>query len=110
MTDRWLLAEFKGVVAVGVYALHLKIAAILSQAIVIPFGLWFPPERFKRLEDRDGGRQFFIRTAVVLALLCYYFAGGIWLMRNTLLRLIAPGVVYILLCWRAAWAPCRAWP
>ncbi len=93
MTDRWFLAEFDGVVVVGVYALHLKVAAILSQAIVIPFGLWFQPERFKRLDAPDGGRAFFIRTAMVLALLCGYLSGAVWLARDLVLSLIAPGVV-----------------
>ena len=93
MTDRWFLAEFAGVVAVGTYALHLKVAAILSQAIVIPFGLWFPPERFKRLDAHDGGRRFFIRTAVGLAIICGYLSGAVWLARDLVLPLIAPGVV-----------------
>jgi len=93
MTDRWFLAEFTGIVAVGVYALHLKVAAILSQAIVLPFGLWFQPERFKRLDDPDGGRRFYIQTSVVLALICGYLSGGVWLARDLLLSLIAPGVL-----------------
>jgi O-antigen/teichoic acid export membrane protein len=93
MTDRWFLARFSGVVAVGVYALHLKVAAILSQAIVIPFGLWFPPERFKRLDDADGGAGFFIRTAAALLLVCFYLSGTVWLARDLVLPLIAPGVV-----------------
>ncbi len=92
MTDRWFLAEFSGVVAVGVYALHLKLAAILLQAIVMPFGLWFPPERFKRLNDADGGRGFFILTASALAVICGYLSGCVWLARDLLLPLIAPGV------------------
>ena len=93
MSDRWFLAKFTGVVAVGVYSLHLKLAAIVSQAIVIPFGLWFPPERFKRLNDSDGGRAFFIRTAVVVALISGYLSGAVWLARDLVLPLIAPGVV-----------------
>jgi len=93
MTDRWFLAEFTGVLAVGVYALHLKIAAILSQAIVVPFGLWFAPERFKRLNDPDEGRFFFIGTAVALALICGYLSGAVWLARDVVLPLLAPGVV-----------------
>jgi O-antigen/teichoic acid export membrane protein len=93
MTDRWFLAAFDGVIAVGIYALHLKVAAILAQAIVIPFGLWFPPERFKRLDDPDGGRQFFVRTAVALALICGYLSGLVWLARDVVLPLIAPGIV-----------------
>jgi O-antigen/teichoic acid export membrane protein len=91
MTDRWFLAEFTGVVAVGIYAVHLKVAAILSQAIVIPFGMWFPPERFKRLDDPDEGRSFFIRTAAALAVICCYLSGVVWLARDLVLSLIAPG-------------------
>ncbi|WP_428487049.1 lipopolysaccharide biosynthesis protein [Rhodopila sp.] len=105
MTDRWFLADFTGVVAVGVYALHLKVAAILSQAIVIPFGLWFPPERFKRINDVDEGRSFFIATATVLALICGYLSGCVWLARDLVLSLIAPGIVaspLILACCLAA--------
>jgi O-antigen/teichoic acid export membrane protein len=92
MTDRWFLADFSGVVAVGVYAVHLKLAAILSQAIVLPFGLWFQPERFKRLAVADEGRGFFIRVAVALAVTCGFLAGGVWLARDPLLSLIAPNV------------------
>ena len=91
MTDRWFLTGFNGVVAVGIYALHLKVAAILSQAIVIPFGLWFPPERFKRLYDPDEGRGFFIRTAIALALICGYLSGAVWLARDLVFSLVAPG-------------------
>jgi O-antigen/teichoic acid export membrane protein len=93
MTDRWFLAGFSGVIEVGIYALHLKVAAILSQAIVIPFGLWFPPERFKRLDDSDGGRTFFIRTATALTAICAFLSGGIWLARNLVISLIAPGLI-----------------
>ena len=92
MTDRWFLAGFSGVVAVGIYALHLKLAAILSQAIVIPFGLWFPPERFKQMDRPDGGRSFFVTTAAVLTLICGYLSGAVWLARDIVLPILAPGV------------------
>jgi O-antigen/teichoic acid export membrane protein len=93
MADRWALATFAGVVEVGIYALHLKVAAILSQAIVIPFGLWFPPERFRHMDDADGGHRFFIRTGLGLTAICGFLSGGIWLARDPVLSLIAPGVV-----------------
>jgi O-antigen/teichoic acid export membrane protein len=93
MTDRWFLAEFNGVVMVGLYSLHLKMAAIMAQAIVVPFGLWFPPERFRRLGDADHGHRFFKRTAAALSVLCAYLAGGVWLARDLVLPWIAPGVV-----------------
>jgi O-antigen/teichoic acid export membrane protein len=105
MTDRWFLAEYSGVVAVGVYSLHLKTAAIMAQAIVIPFGLWFPPERFKRLHDVDRGSAFFKRTAAALAVICAYLSGCVWLARDFVLPMIAPGVVaspLILACCLAA--------
>ncbi len=93
MTDRWFLADFSGVVAVGVYSLHLKTAAIVAQAIVIPFGLWFPPERFKHIGDPDRGHAFFKKTAIAVALVCAYVSGGVWLARDIVLPLIAPGIV-----------------
>ena len=93
MSDRWVLADFSGLAAVGIYAVHLKVAAILSQAIVIPFGLWFPPERFKHIEDTDRGQAFFIRTTIVLTEISMLLAGYLWLARNATLSLIAPGVV-----------------
>jgi O-antigen/teichoic acid export membrane protein len=93
MTDRWFLAEFNGVVVVGLYSLHLKMAAIMAQAIVVPFGLWFPPERFRRLDDPDHGHRFFKRTAAALSVLCVYLSGGVWLARDIVLPLIAPGVL-----------------
>lgn len=101
MTDRWFLAEFSGVVTVGIYALHLKTAAIMSQAIVVPFGLWFPPERFRRINDPDKGHAFFKRTVVALSVLCGYLSGCVWLARDIVLPLIAPGIVaspFILAC------------
>jgi O-antigen/teichoic acid export membrane protein len=93
MTDRWFLADFSGVVAVGVYSLHLKTAAIVAQAIVIPFGLWFPPERFKHIRDADQGHAFFKKTAIAVALVCAYASGCVWLARDIVLPLIAPGIV-----------------
>jgi len=93
MTDRWFLAAFSGVVTVGVYSLHLKTAAIMAQVIVIPFGLWFPAERFKHMDGADQGRQFFKRTAVAVSILCAYLSGVVWLARDIILPLIAPGVV-----------------
>lgn len=93
MTDRWFVAGFSGVVAVGTYTLHLKTAAIMAQAIVVPFGLWFPTERFKRLNDIDQGRLFFRRSAAALSVICAYVSGIVWLGRDILLPLIAPGVV-----------------
>lgn len=93
MTDRWFLAEFNGVIAVGVYSLHLKTAAIMAQAIVIPFGLWFPPERFKHIGDPDQGHAFFKNTAIVVALVCAYLSGCVWLARDIVLPLIAPGII-----------------
>ena len=93
MVDRWLLAEFSGVVVVGVYTLHLKTAAIMAQAIVVPFGLWFPAERFRRMEAPDQGYRFFRRVAAGLTVLCAYVSGGVWLSRDVVLPLIAPGVV-----------------
>jgi O-antigen/teichoic acid export membrane protein len=92
MTDRWFLAEFSGVIVVGIYALHLKVAAILAQAIVVPFSLWFPPERFKHLDDSDGGRGFFVRVAITLAVICAFSCGNVWLARDVVMSLIAPGM------------------
>jgi O-antigen/teichoic acid export membrane protein len=90
-TDRWFLADNAGVAAVGIYALHLKLAAILAQAIVIPFGLWYPTERFRRLGVTGEGHRFFISTAAVLAVVCMYCSGLVWLARDLLLAWIAPG-------------------
>jgi O-antigen/teichoic acid export membrane protein len=91
MVDRVILAHFAGVELAGIYAVHLKIAAFLSQAIVIPFGLWFPPERFKHAEDVDGGNAFFIATALALTVIATVSAGGVWLARDILMSIIAPG-------------------
>ena len=59
----------------------------------MPFGLWFPPERFRRLSDADKGHRFFKRTALALSALTVYLSGGVWLARDIVLPLIAPGVV-----------------
>ena len=92
MVDRWLLAHFSGVVAVGIYTLHLKAAAILGQAVVVPFGLWFPGERFRRMDAPDHGHRFFRRVAAGLTVACVHLAGALWLARGVVLGLIAPGI------------------
>jgi O-antigen/teichoic acid export membrane protein len=91
LADRVALGWYVGSAAVGIYALHLKLASILSQAVVVPFGLWFPPERLRHMEDSDGGRNFFLTVADTLLALCLLLGGTLWLCREPLLTIIAPG-------------------
>ena len=46
------------------YVVSARLSSIVEVAIITPFGLWWPTERFRRLESRDGGRQFFKAVSV----------------------------------------------
>lgn len=91
MADRYLVGAFGGSGAVGQYMVHVKIASIVGQGIVMPFSLWFAPERLRHMNDPDGGDAFFNRVALGLTLVCCVAAGGAFLVSPLLVEIIAPG-------------------
>ncbi len=90
--DRYILAWFRDPMTVGIYVVHIKMAAIVGQGITTPFMLWFPVERFRHLQDADGGSAFFSAAAVLLLGMLLAVSGSVWLMGPLLMQLFAPGV------------------
>lgn len=90
--DRYILAWFREPAAVGMYVVHIKIASIVGQGITTPFMLWFPVERFRHLQDPDGGSAFFSAAAILLLGMLLAISGSVWLIGPLLLELFAPGV------------------
>jgi O-antigen/teichoic acid export membrane protein len=93
-TDRYVLGLFNTTEHVGAYVVHVKLATMLGQGIVTPFMLWFPAERFRHLNDPDGGKEFFRTAALGLLFLLLLAGGTIFLMGYFLIGLIAPDVTY----------------
>jgi O-antigen/teichoic acid export membrane protein len=90
--DRYILKSYFDYVTLAHYVVYLKIAAILNPLIAAPFALWWPTERFRRMEDADGGKAFFRDTAVLL-LAVYLVAGGVlWFFSPWLITWFAPGI------------------
>lgn len=94
MTDRYFVGWWYGADAVGSYMVHVKLASVVGQGIVVPFSLWFAPERLRRIGDADGGEQFFDRAALALTAVCCLFAGATFLTGPYLVGLMAPGVTF----------------
>lgn len=92
--DRYFVGWLYGVNAVGAYMVHVKLASVVGQGIVVPFSLWFAPERLRRIGDFDGGRQFFDRSALALTAICCLLAGATFLSGPFLVGLMAPGVAF----------------
>jgi O-antigen/teichoic acid export membrane protein len=90
--DRYILKSYFDYNTLTQYVVYLKIASFLKPLILTPFALWWVTERFRRMEDPDGGKAFFRNTAVWL-LVTYIIAGGIlWFFSPWLISLIAPGI------------------
>jgi O-antigen/teichoic acid export membrane protein len=91
---RYILKGYSDYSSVAYYVVYLKIGAFFGPLIMVPFGLWFPTERFRRMEDPDGGKIFFRRVAVY-ALTGYLIIGGsIWFFSPWLLSWFAPKVPF----------------
>ncbi len=93
-SDRFLLAWFGDRELVGGYVVYVKLTAFVGQGITTPFMLWFPVERFRHLNDPDGGVDFFNAAAYVLLALMLGVAGGVALFGRELVALFAPSLPY----------------
>lgn len=92
--DRFIIEANAGSAMVGAYVAHVKLIALIGQAIVTPFMLWFPAERFVHLRDADGGSRFFSRAATGMFVTMIWASCGLYLVAPFLLALIAPGVEF----------------
>jgi O-antigen/teichoic acid export membrane protein len=90
MVDRYFVSWHHGSGAVGIYMVHVKLASVVGQGIVVPFSLWFAPERLRRMDAPDGGAAFFDRTALTLTAICCLFGGATYLAGRYLVALLAP--------------------
>ena len=94
MTDRYVVGLFYDTATVGAYMVHVKLASVVGQGVVMPFSLWFAAERLRRMQDRDGGSAFFDRTALGLTAACCAASGSAFLVSPSLVALLAPGAAF----------------
>lgn len=88
--DRLVLAQVRGAEIVGEYAVHVRIASILTPALTAPLALWWPAARFRHARDGDGGTAFFRRTQRI-AVVAYLLVGAIiWGAGSIVLQVFAP--------------------
>jgi O-antigen/teichoic acid export membrane protein len=74
------------------YVIYAKLSSIVEVLIITPFGLWWPTERFRWLESRDGGRRFFRAVSVGMLVVLLVAAGVLWLASEWVVSWFAPGV------------------
>lgn len=94
VADRYALQFFSDTEAVGAYVVHVKVAALVGQGLLMPFMLWFPTERFRHLRDADGGERFFRATAEIFLLALVFVCGGVYLAGPIVVALLAPEVAF----------------
>jgi O-antigen/teichoic acid export membrane protein len=90
--DRYVLKQYFDYRSLVEYVVHLKIAAVLNPMIMAPFSIWWPTERFRRMEDPDGGSSFFRRLTYLLLASYLFVGGGIWLFSPWIIRWFAPDI------------------
>lgn len=90
--DRYFLAAFHDLSVVASYTVHVKIASLIAQGIVMPFSLWFAPERLKRMQEPDAGASFFNNTATGLLVVCCFIGGATFLASPWIFAIVAPGI------------------
>jgi len=74
------------------YVVYVKLSSIMEVVIITPFGLWWPTERFRWLESRDGGRRFFRAVSVGMLAVLLVAAGILWLASEWVFSWFAPGI------------------
>lgn len=94
MVDRYVVGLLFGAEVVGAYMVHVKLASVVGQGIVMPFSLWFAAERLRHVHDPDGGARFFDRVALGLTAACAAAAGSAQLAGPALVGMLAPGVAF----------------
>jgi O-antigen/teichoic acid export membrane protein len=93
-SDRYVLKMFFDYATLGNYVVYIKISSVINPLIIAPFGLWWPTERFKRIDSQDGGLPFFKKVSLVM-LFVFLVAGGIlWFFSPWLMGWFAPGVAF----------------
>ena len=92
--DRYIIKTYFDYITLGQYVVYLKMSKFLYPLIIAPFGLWWPTERFKRLEDDDGGKVFFKNVASVMLAIYLLIGGVIWLFSPWLITWFAPGIPF----------------
>lgn len=74
------------------YVVYVKLSSIVEVLIITPFGLWWPTERFRWLESKDGGRRFFRAVSIAILAVLLVAAGTLWLASDWVVSWFAPGV------------------
>jgi O-antigen/teichoic acid export membrane protein len=90
--SRYLLKIYIDYSRLANYVIYLKICSMLEVLIIAPFGLWWPTERFRELESKDGGRRFFRMMSVGMLAVLLAAAGTLWFISDWVVSWLAPGV------------------
>lgn len=90
--DRYILARNSDIALVAAYTVHVKLASLVGQGVVMPFSLWFAAERLRHFNDEDGGAAFFNRVAIWLLIVSCFLIGTTLLAADVILSLMAPGI------------------
>ena len=94
VADRYAVGSMGDEAAVGAYVVHVKVAALVGQGVLMPFMLWFPTERFRHMRDADGGEAFFTTTAELFLLVLVIACGATFLAGPIVVATFAPEVTY----------------
>jgi O-antigen/teichoic acid export membrane protein len=92
-TGRYILDSYIDRGQLATYVVYVKLSSIVEVLIITPFGLWWPTERFRRLESGDGGRRFFRTVTVGMLAVLMMTAGILWLASDWIVSWFAPGVL-----------------
>jgi O-antigen/teichoic acid export membrane protein len=90
--DRYILKHYFDYQSLVEYVVHVKIAAVLNPLIMAPFAIWWPTERFRRMEDPDKGSSFFRNLSYFLLTAYLLVGGGVWLFSPWIIRWFAPDI------------------
>lgn len=90
--DRYVLNIYVDHSALANYVIYMKISSVLGLLVITPFGLWWPTERFREIEAKDGGQRFFGTVSALMLAVLLLGAGVLWLISGWILSWLAPGV------------------
>jgi O-antigen/teichoic acid export membrane protein len=89
---RYILDSFIDRGQLATYVVYVKLSTIVEVLVITPFGLWWPTERFRWLESKDGGRRFFRAASVGMLAVLLVAAGVLWLASEWVVSWFGPGI------------------
>lgn len=93
-TDRFFLKSLLSFEHLASYVTHVKISSCINMIVSTPFGLWWPTERFKRLENRSQNIGFFSFAAFSLASVYIIIGGNLIILSPHIFNWLAPAIPF----------------